>query len=226
MSKKLIIQLTIFGALVLYTLFAWVDLKNDRIAAEKAAEETEMEDDYITGITQEKDDTTDSIVKVGAPLMITMIYGGILVVIYVLPMFVDRMGEELMGSTAEVDADPLAEVKEAVAEEDYPEAIRLYREIWKADPSQRFPMVEVARLQREKLESPAVAVMTLREALEGHDWKEDDAAFLMFRMAEIYEEDLEDKAGQVEILKKAVEDLPGSRHAANASHKLRELGSI
>ena len=225
MSKKVIVQLAILGVLILYTMLAWTSSKRDQREAEKAAEE-DQEEEYITGISPEDEQTADSMMQVGVPLMITMIYGGVLAVIYVLPMFVDKVSEELMGSSEEVGEDPLAEAKAAVADEDYPEAIRIYREIWKEDSSSRFPMVEIARLQRDKLGSPAVAVMTLGEALDAHEWEEEDAAFLIFRMIEIYGEDLNDEENVVKLLKRALEDLPGTRHAANASHQLRELGAL
>ena len=225
MSKKVIVQLAILGVLILYTMLAWTSSKRDQREAEKAAEE-DQEEEYITGISPEDEQTADSMMQVGVPLMITMIYGGVLAVIYVLPMFVDKVSEELMGSSEEVGEDPLAEAKAAVADEDYPEAIRIYREIWKEDSSSRFRMVEIARLQRDKLGSPAVAVMTLGEALDAHEWEEEDAAFLIFRMIEIYGEDLNDEENVVKLLKRALEDLPGTRHAANASHQLRELGAL
>lgn len=225
MSKKLIVHLSILGILILYTLFAWSGNKRDQEAAAKAAEGN-LEEDYITGISAEDGQTMDSMMRVGVPLMITMIYGGVLAVIYVLPMFVDRMSEELMGSTEEVGEDALAAARAAVAEEDYPEAIRIYREIWRNDSSSRFPMLEIARIQREKLESPAVAVATLGEALDAHEWEDDDSAFFMFRMIEIYDEDLDDRESVVRILKRVAEDLPGTRHAANAMHQLRDLSVI
>ena len=225
MNKKLIVQLAILGMLILYTMIAWSSSNRDQRDAEKATEEN-LEEEYITGISSEDGQTADSMMKVGVPLMITVIYGGVLAVIYVLPMFVDRMSEELMGSTEEVGDDPLVEARAAVSEENYPEAIRIYREIWREDSSGRFPMVEIARIQRDKLESPAVAVMTLEEALEEHEWEEEDASFLIFRMIEIYDKDLDDKESVVRMLKRAVEELPGTRHAANATHQLRELGAI
>jgi len=225
MNKKLIVHLAILGVLILYTMLAWSSSTQDQLNAEKAAEGN-REEEYITGLSPENEQTAGSMMKVGVPLMITMIYGGVLAVIYVLPMFVDRMSEELMGSSEEVGEDLLAGARAAVSEGDFPEAIRIYREIWKEDSSHRFPMVEIARIQRDKLESPAVAVMTLSEALDAHEWEEEDTAFLMFRMVEIYGKDLDDQEGVVEILKRAVEELPGTRHAANATHQLRELGVI
>lgn len=228
MSKKLIVHLCILGALILYTIFAWSSSKKAEEAAEKAREEAKANSDYDpyeeVKLAEEGDNSTESMVKVGVPLLVTVIYGGVLVVLFVLPSLVDKVGEEMMGSTAEVDEDPLDEARAAVAEGDYSEAIRVYREVWKENPEDRFPIVEAAKLQRVNLESPAVAVMTLEEALEGHEWEPDDAAFLMFRIAEIYEEDLDDREKQIAILERAKEELKGTRHAGNAAHKIRELG--
>ena len=81
------------------------------------------------------------------------------------------------------------------------------------------PPCEIAKIQRVHLKNPAVAVSTLEEGLDDHEWPEDDAAFLLFRIIEIYEDDLEDRDKVVATLKRAVEELKGSRHAGNAAHK-------
>jgi hypothetical protein len=230
MSKKLIIHLCILGALILYTFVAWNSTKSDAIDAEKAREEAAENperdprfDDVRAA--QKDDDTARSMMRVGIPLFITVIYGGILTVFYVLPMCVDRFSQEMMGSTAEVDEDPLNEARAAVAAGDYPDAIRVYREVWKNQPEDRFPVMEIAKIQRVHLKNPAVAVSTLEEALNDHEWEPDDAAFFLFRMIEIYEEDLDDREQMVATLEKVTKDLEGTRHAANAAHKLRELGA-
>ncbi|MCX8237769.1 MAG: hypothetical protein OSB05_03020 [Akkermansiaceae bacterium] len=227
MSKKLIVHLCILGALILYTMVAWNTSKNEGEAAEKVREEEKANRDYDpyeeVKLAEEGENSTEAMAKVGVPLLISMIYAGILVVFYVLPSLVDRVGEEMMGSTAEVEKDPLDEARSAVAVGDYPEAIRVFREVWQENPEDRFPIVEVAKIQRANLDSPAVAVSTLQEALAHHEWEVDDAAFLMFRIAEIYEEDLDDREKQIEVLERAKDELEGTRHAGNAAHKLREL---
>lgn len=212
---------------MLYTFVAWTSTQADSAAAEKAREEASSEDaDPYEDLrfAEEGDGTTGAMVKVGVPLFLTVIYGGILTVLYVLPMFVDRLSQEMMGSTAEVDDDPLNDARAAVAAGDYPEAIQVYRKVWLTKPEDRYPVVEIAKIQRTQLNNPAVAVSTLKEALDEHEWEEDDQAFFLFRIAEIYEEDLEDKEKLVVTLKRAAEELEGTRHAANAQHKLRELG--
>ena len=208
MSKKAIIHCCVLGALILYTIIAWNGVQRSEAKSKADTEETrdKGQDDPWADVKMgdNRMDEAAGMVKVGIPLLLSVIYGGILTVIYVLPVLVDKVGEEIMGSSAEVDDDPLDEAREAVANEEYPEAIAVYRRYW--------------------LENPEVAVSTLEEGLDDHEWPEDDAAFLIFRIAEIYEEDLDDREKVVKTLQRAVEELKGSRHAGNAAHKLKEMG--
>ena len=48
----------------------------------------------------------------------------------------------------------------------------------------------------------------------------------MFRLAELYEEVKDDTPQSVSILEQVVELFPETRHSANATHRLRELGAI
>jgi hypothetical protein len=227
MSKKGMFHCLVLGALIIYTFIAWSGVKRDEAGANEAAKEAAEngQSDPWADVKQaeNRQDVAEGMVKVGIPLLVTVIYGGILAVLYVLPVMVDKVSEEMMGSTAEVDDDPLDEAREAVADEDYPEAISIYRKFWLENPEERHPLVEIAKIQREHLKSPAAAVSTLEEGLDEHDWPEDDAAFLMFRIAEIYEEDLDNKDQVIKVMKRTVQELEGTRHAGNAAHKLREL---
>ena len=51
-----------------------------------------------------------------------------------------------------------------------------------------------------------------------------DAAYFMFRLAELYDEDAHDRDSAVSILNQVMEQFPESRHSANARHKLHEWG--
>lgn len=229
MSKKAIIHCCVLAGLVLYTIFAWNEVQRGHERAKEAAREA-LEDGEIdpwADVKQERGfEEARGMIKVGIPLLVSVIYAGVLAVIYVLPVLVDKVGEELMGSSAEVDDDPLEEARAAVADEDYPEAIAVYRKFWLEHPDRRHPLIEIAKIQQIYLKNPAVAVSTLEEGLDDHDWPEDDVAFLLFRIAEIYEEDLDDRGKVVETLKRAVDELKGTRHAGNAAQKLREMGEI
>ncbi|MDB4354196.1 hypothetical protein N9Z02_02720 [Akkermansiaceae bacterium] len=229
MNSKLLIHLCVLLVLICVTFISYSSAKSDPsipVGEEQAYDEDYDEDYDDVAVVEEKDETVDVMMATALPLLITVIYAGFLVVTYVLPAFVDKMSEEMYGSSAEVEDDPLHDARAAVAQGDYPEAIRIYRQVFLQNPADRFPVVEIAKLQRENLHSPAVAVETLREALESNDWRENDAAFFMFRIADIYENDLENHEGAIGILKQVQEVLPETRHAANATHKLRELGAI
>lgn len=229
MSKKAIIHCGVLGAMILYTIIAWNQVQSSEKRAKEVAKEA-RERGEIDPWVDASDGLTGSeaakgMIKVGIPLILSVIYGGVLTVIYILPVVVDKVGEEMMGSTAEVDDDPLAEARLAVQEEDYPEAIAVYRKFWMENRDHRQSLVEIAKIQRVHLKNPEVAVNTLEEGLASFEWEEDDAAFLLFRMVEIYEEDLDDREKVVATLKRVVQELEGSRHAGNAAHKLREMGA-
>lgn len=227
MNPKILIHLCILLVLVCFTVLKYSSAKKAQEAppvAQEQAYDEDYDEDY--DIAPAGDDGTDVMLATAFPLILTMIYAGFLVITYVLPSAVDKMSEEMYGSTAEVEDDPLHDARAAFAQGDYLEAIRIYRQVFMEDPSNRFPMVEIAKIQRDNLSNPAVAVETLREALQAHEWRENDAAFFMFRIADIYENDLDNHEGAISMLKQVQEVLPETRHAANATHKLREFGAI
>lgn len=228
MSKKAIVHGVILAALVIYTIIAWNSVKREEQEAKEARKEAAAngETDHWADVKmgQNRQKTAEGMIKVGIPLLVSVIYAGVLAVLYLLPALVDKVGEEMMGSTAMVDDDPLDEARAAVAAGEFPDAIAVYRKYWLANPGERHALTEMAKIQRVYLESPAVAVSTLEEGLDEYDWSQDDAAFLMFRIAEIYEEDLNDQEQVIAVMKRAVEELEGTRHGGNAVQKLRELG--
>lgn len=233
MNPKLLIHLGILLVLICTTLIVYDNASAPEVEqvlknAEEAYEDDYVDDDYAIADSYgaEEDKTADVMMAVALPMLLTAGYIGFLIMTYVLPSLVDKMSEEMYGSTAEVEDDPLHDARASYAQGDYPEAIRNYRQVFMENPDDRFPMVEIAKIQRENLNSPAVAVETLREVLESREWRENDAAFFMFRIADIYENDLDQHEECVTILKQVIQTLPETRHSANATHKLRELGEI
>jgi hypothetical protein len=84
--------------------------------------------------------------------------------------------------------------------------------------------VEIAKIYKERLGDPASAVETIRYALESQEWEVNDAAYLLFRLAELYDEVEGNRASAVAIMQQVVREFPGTRHSANANHKLHEWG--
>ena len=215
------------GVLIIYTFIAWAGVKRDesniKEAAKEASENGQSDPWAEVKLGEDRQNVAEGMVKVGIPLLVTVIYGGILTILYVLPVLVDKVSEEMMGSTAEVDDDPLDEARAAVTEGEYADAIAVYRRYLLENPESRHSLVEIAKIQRDHLNSPAGAISTLEQGLDEYEWPEDDAAFLMFRIAEISEEDLADKDQVIAVMKRVIRELKGTRHAGNAAHKLREL---
>jgi TolA-binding protein len=83
--------------------------------------------------------------------------------------------------------------------------------------------VEIIKIQKDHLHDRPAAIHTLRELIEGHEWEVNDAAYFMFRLAELYDEE-EQRDAAVTIMKQVIEQFSSTRHAANAAHKLHEWG--
>jgi len=149
---------------------------------------------------------------------------GIFFVFQVLPLIAHRFTHAIYDSAEMVETDPMHDARSLYAQGDYAGAIEAFREASAADPLNRLPWVEIAKIQRDQLKEPQAAVATLREALETHEWEVNDAAYFMFRLAELYDEDLENRAVAVEVLEQVAEEFPETRHAANARHKLHDWG--
>lgn len=149
---------------------------------------------------------------------------GIIFVIHVLPAIAHRFTHAVYDSAEMVEKDPMHDARAKVAQGDWDGAIEAFRAAAAADPLNRLPYVEISKIQLEQLEDAPAAVDTLRHAIQDQEWQENDAAYLMFRLAEIYDTNMEDRMSAGTIMQQVIEQFPESRHSANARHKLREWG--
>jgi tetratricopeptide (TPR) repeat protein len=149
---------------------------------------------------------------------------GIVFVTQLLPMLAQKLTHAVYDSGEEVEADPFHDARVLMAQGEWESAIKSFREAAKQDPYNRMPWIEIAKIQKIHLEDTTAAVATLREAIEEYEWEPNDAAFLMFRLAEAYDEDMENRAAAVAILEQVMEQFPESRHSANARTKLHDWG--
>ncbi len=149
---------------------------------------------------------------------------GIVFVAWLLPIFAHKLTHAVYDSGEEVEPDAFHTARVLMAQGEWEGAIEAFRHASEEDPMNRMPWVEIAKIQKTNLEDAPAAVATLREAIEGQEWEENDAAFLMFRLAEIYDEDMGDRAAAVAIMEQVMEQFPESRHSANARSKLHEWG--
>ena len=166
--------------------------------------------------------------RIFSGILLTFLSAGLIGIVFatqILPMLAQRVTQAVYENNEKVEADPFHDARVLMAQGDWDGAIESFKLAAKKDPSNRMPWTEIAKIQRHHLENPPAAIVTLREAIESQDWEIDDVAFLMFRLAEIYEEDFHDHATAGAVLTQIIELFPETRHSANARTKLHELGA-
>lgn len=147
---------------------------------------------------------------------------GIFFVVYLLPFFAQRVTHAVYDSAEMVDKDVMRGARSLLAQGDYHGAIAAFQEAAQLDPLNRLPWVEIAKIYKDNLEDPAAAIGTIRYALESQEWEVNDAAYFLFRLAELYDEVEGDRDSAIAIMNQVVEQFPSTRHSANATHKLHE----
>ena len=81
---------------------------------------------------------------------------------------------------------------------------------------------EIVRLECEHLDNPAAAADILEQALE-REWTPEDAAFLTSRLVDVYWKHQRKAREARALLMQIIEAMPGTKHSANAQHKLQEI---
>ncbi len=151
------------------------------------------------------------------------VMGGIIFVTMILPHLGDIVSTAVLSSGEEIEKDPFQKAHARVARGEYREAIEEFRRLAAAEPGNRRPIAEMAKIYLDKLHDPDGAIRTLEEALHASGWSEDDESFYLFRLVDLTLEHRHDTEHAVDLLKHVVERFPDSRHSANAVHRLREL---
>lgn len=149
--------------------------------------------------------------------------GGILVVKFVIPWFGDLMGEAVFSSGEQVEQDEMTKAAACIAQGDYQGAIDHYEKMLEDKPDDPFPVAEIAKVHAERLHDPQAALQVLEAHLQSKDWPVDDAAFIMFRIADVHLTHLHDFDTSHDILNQVIANFPNTRHSANAHHKINEL---
>ncbi len=147
---------------------------------------------------------------------------GIFVVVHLLPFFAQRLTHAVYDSGEMMEKDVMHDARSLLAQGNYEGAIAAFQQAAAAEPLNRLPWVEIAKIYKDNLGDPASAIATIRHALESQAWEVNDAAYFLFRLAELYDEVDGDRASAMAIMNQVVEQFPGTRHSANATHKLHE----
>ncbi len=147
---------------------------------------------------------------------------GIVFVVYLLPFFAQRVTHAVYDSGETIERDVMHSARSLLAQGNYEGAIAAFKQAAAADPFNRLPWVEIAKIQKDNMGDPAAAIQTIRYALESQEWEVNDAAYFLFRLAELYDQVEGDRATATAIMQQVVDQFPGTRHSANATHKLHE----
>lgn len=156
-------------------------------------------------------------------MIVVGVIGGLAAVKYVIPWIGDVMGTFFFSSGEQVVMDDSMKAVAKLAQGDYEGAIAEYEKIAKEKPEDSFPVAEIAKIYAEKMDDPRRALAYLQARLEGKEWEQDAAAFLMFRMVDLHADKLNDYQAARDLLEQVVANFPNTRHSANAHHKLREV---
>ncbi len=222
--KRLFHLLLLCAAIYSWVLFNQQGPKIDRLEAE--LEELHNQGAEEDALLKKEDEWNNAkSLRIANGLLLTFLTSGvvgILVVSYLIPLFAQRMTQVAYGSDEELGRDAMREAHSLLAQGEYEAAIESFRQVAAEDPSNRLPWVEIAKIQYAHLNNPALSIKTLQGALEGQEWPIDDAAFFMFRLAEIYDEAFGDRHTARSIIQQVIDNFPQTRHSANATHKLRE----
>lgn len=151
---------------------------------------------------------------------------GVIFVVDLLPAIAHKFTHAVYDSAEMVEDDVMHDARAKMAQGDYEGAIAAFRDAAAAEPLNRLPWVEIAKIQKDNLGDPAASSATLRQAIEGQAWEQNDAAFMMFRLAELYQESLGDPASAASIMQQVIDQFPDTRHSANARTKLHEWGVV
>ena len=164
----------------------------------------------------------DIIAKFGTFILLTA-GAAIVAAVFVLPAAGEWIGNLFYSAPEEVEPDKYHDAASKLAQGDYQGAIKAYRAIAKDEPDTRFPIVEIAKIQQEHLHDGDAAINSIQTALDSKEWAENDAAYFMFRLADLHQTEKNDEETAKAYLNRVIETFPETRHSANATHKLHEI---
>ena len=140
---------------------------------------------------------------------------------WILPSVGDLIGGFFFNPGTKIEKDPHAQAIARLAQGDPEGAISHYEEILAKDPSDTLALSEIARICCRDLGDTARAAAVITQALD-NEWPPQQSSFLANRLADIYL--LQDSPMLArQVIMQVTEAMPGSKYAANALHRLREI---
>ena len=136
----------------------------------------------------------------------------------------DSLAQWFYSAPAKVEPDAGSKGRALIAKGDYAGATEAFLEQAKQMPDGSPARGGGHAPGQGKIERPGARGRHRQGCVEASDWPEDDAAYFLFRLVELHDDDLQDPETAAAYLQEVINRYPGTRHAANAAHKLRERG--
>lgn len=146
--------------------------------------------------------------------------------ILLLPIIGELAGNFIFTPNVEIEKSPHAAALAKLAAGDYEAAVDEYKKVFEENPEDTHAVNEVVRLYCEKLQTPEPAADFLLEALAAVEWTPEQKAYLSERLVDVCWNYQRDAARAVAILTKITEDMPETREAANAAHRMVEIQRV
>lgn len=147
---------------------------------------------------------------------------GFIVAVSVVPAIGEQIGSFFFTPNVAAEKNPHAAALAKINRGDYAGAVAAYVKVVEKHPGDTHAISEAARLQCEKLHQPEEAATFLEQTLE-RDWEMGDLAFIANRLVDVYWTHLQDAERARPILEQLVEQMPETKHSANAAHRLRDI---
>jgi len=143
-----------------------------------------------------------------------------------LPLLGEFLGNFVFTPNERIERNPHAEALSKIAAGDFAGAVEEYRAVYDDNQDDLLAATEIARIYCEKLNDPESAMAFLVEAHSLSDRSPEDDAFLSNRLVDVLWLHMRDGIRARAILIKIAEDMPETREAANALHRLQEIDRI
>lgn len=155
-------------------------------------------------------------------LIFIAVTGGVIVLKWIVPAIGERVAESFYSHPDAGGQTPLQKAAALVAQGEYEKALAAYRKVLEETPGERMAVAEMVRIHQDRLGDAEGAVAVLEEAMGG-TWPEDDRCFFLMRLADLEATVRKNPGRARELLQRVQLEFPGSRHASNATHRLREI---
>ena len=143
--------------------------------------------------------------------------------ISLLPLMGELAGNFLFTPNQEMERSPHADALAKLATGDFEAAVVEYRKVFDDDPQDTHAASEIVRLYCDKLGRPEDASDFLVEAISAGERTPEEWAYLCERMVDVCWLKQHDGARARAILNQIAEQIPETRQAANAMHRLQEI---